>query len=174
MGDVRSCFNWRVEASRKWPPHASSRSSRSEQTSDPPCRSACVYLYRTVQAAQYPSYLSAINVFVRFIVTLHASLPASNTPFGPFSAGKLFQFVPVSHLLAPREFAWLLILLQTFFLGRISAGNRRPGVDVRDDISTDRVSLPLPGRIARSRLRWLRWFISSNWITRLSGTREIS
>ena len=41
---------------------------------------------------------------------------------GPLPAGKLFQFVPVSHLLAPREFAWAINPTSDLFHIRISAG----------------------------------------------------
>lgn len=77
---------------------------RSHGTSDPPHTSARVCVCKCVtQGAQYPSYLSAINVFLRFIVTLHASSSA----YARLSAGKLFQFVLVSPI-SGCEFAWAI------------------------------------------------------------------
>lgn len=57
------------------------------------------------------SWLSAINVFARFIVTLHANPSRTPTAIPP---EKLSQFVLVS-LIKQREFAQLLILLLISF-----------------------------------------------------------
>lgn len=82
-----------------------------QQTCDPPCRSASVLVPCSADA------ISKLPVGHQRLRTIYRDVtrePFRLHPFSPLSAGKLFQFVPVSQLLAPREFAWLLILLQTF------------------------------------------------------------